>query len=92
MTGGGFDSELHPVAPSCSYGEEIPCRLKANRKNFLGKSDGNSFTVASYEILVDGPPFVAGRVRIGDTGGVIGEFSVLWTEYLDAVHVYKIVV
>ena len=92
MTGGGLDADLHPLKPSCSYGEKIPCRLQVNRKDFLGKSDGNSFTVASYEIFTDRLAVASGRVRLGDVNGVIGEFSVLCTEYLDAVRMYKIVV
>ncbi|MDR0207340.1 MAG: hypothetical protein LBI45_08815, partial [Bacteroidales bacterium] len=90
--GGGFDTNGYPVEPSESWSEPIPCHVKVNRKNNLGKQNGNSFTIASYEVLIDLQPFDAERIRINSHFGEIGEFSVLWTECLENVGAVKIVV
>jgi hypothetical protein len=75
-----------------TWAQPIPCNVKANRGNYLGKQNGNTFTVASYEVLIESQPFEAGRVRLTENGCDLGEFSVLWTERLDAVGAVKIVV
>jgi hypothetical protein len=63
-----------------------------NRKNNLGKQNGNAFTIASYEVYIEMQPFEAERINLSENGKDLGEFSVLWTEQLDAVCALKIVV
>lgn len=91
-TGGGLDADGYPVKSVESWSPPVPCHVRMNRKNNLGKQNGNSFTVASYEILIEPQPFETERVKLTEHGRGLGEFSVLWTEYLDAVGSLKIVV
>jgi len=91
-TGGGFDSDNYPIEPAGEWSEPIPCHYKLNRKNNLGKQNGNVFIMASFEVLIDLQPFDAERIRINGHFGEIGEFSVLWTECLENVGSVKIVV
>ena len=89
---GGFDSDKYPIEPSESLSEPISCHIKVNRKNNLGKQNGNAFTIASYEILIELQSFEAERVKLIERGRDLGEFSVLWTECLENVGAVKIVV
>jgi hypothetical protein len=91
-SGGGLDADGYPVKPSASWSPPVPCHVRMNRKNNLGKKNGNSFTVASYEVLIEPQPFESERVRLTEYGRNLGEFSVLWTEYIEAVGLLKIVV
>ena len=91
-TGGGFDANDYPVEPSESWSEPIPCHIRVNRKNNLGKQNGNTFTVASYEVIIELQPFEHERVKLIEQAMDLGEFSVLWTECLEAVGAVKIVV
>jgi len=91
-TDGGLDENGNPVRPSEDFEERIPCRITTNKKNNIGKQNGNTFTVASYEVLIDLQPFEAGLVRLTRNEHDLGEFSVLWIEYLEAVGAVKIVV
>jgi hypothetical protein len=92
MTGGGLNMDGYPVKPSEALCDKIPCRVKVNKKDNLGKQNGNTFTIASYEVLIDTQPFDTERVKLTEHGRDLGEFSVLWTEYLEAVNALKIVV
>jgi len=91
-TGGGLDENGNPARPSEAFGEQIPCRITTNKRNNIGKQNGNTFTVASYEILIEMQPFEAERIKLNQLGKDLGEFSVLWTEYLESVQAVKIVV
>jgi hypothetical protein len=92
QTGGGLDEEGNPVSSSESLGEPIPCRIKVNKQNNLGKQNGNTFTIASYEILIESQPFTAERVQLERLEKDLGEYSVISTEYLEAVGALKIMV
>ncbi|MDR0657691.1 MAG: hypothetical protein LBG18_01930 [Mediterranea sp.] len=91
-TGGGLDMDGYPVKPAETWGQPIPCNVKVNKRNNLGKQNGNTFKIASYEVLIEPQPFESERVRLTEYGRDLGEFSVMWTEYLDAVGALKIVV
>lgn len=76
-----------------SWGEPIACQYTANKYNNLGKSNGEHFTVASYSVLIEGQQFNAEQVRLKDSGGkVLGEFSVMSTEPLEAVCELRILI
>jgi len=92
MSGGGLDADGFPVKPSETWSQPIACRIIQNRKNNIGKQNGNTFVIASYEVLIDPKPFEAERVKLNCNGLDLGEFSVLWNEYLDVVCALKIVV
>jgi len=93
-TGGGLDENGNPVRPSSEWGKPISCHIKVNTRNNLGKQNGNTFTIASYEILIEPQPFEAERVKLIDNcGKELGEFSVMYPpEHLEAVGAVKIVV
>lgn len=93
-TGGGLDDNGNPIQPSSIWGELIPCYIKVNTRNNLGKQNGNTFTIASYEILINPQPFESERVKLIDGFGKdLGEFSVMYPpEFLEAVDAIKLVV
>jgi hypothetical protein len=91
-SGGGLDGAGNPVQTSAVWGNPIPCHISVNKRNNLGKQNGNTFTVASYEVLIEPQPFYAERVRLTEHGRDLGEFSVMFSEYLEAVGATKIVV
>jgi hypothetical protein len=91
-TGGGLGPDGYPDKPSESWGQPIPCRVVTNKKNNLGKRNGNTFVIASYEVLIELQPFEAERVRLTKHGRDLGELSVMFAECLDAVGITKIVV
>jgi hypothetical protein len=87
-TGGGPGAD----GSDTSWSSPVPCRIVTNKRNDLGRQNGNAFTVASYRILMEPPPFETGRVQLTLYGQDLGEFSVMYTEYLDAVGAVEIVV
>lgn len=94
-TGGGIDPETgHPVKPvNVSWGDPIPCQYSANKYNKLGKYDGEHFTVAQYSVLIEEQPFDAEQVRLKNRDGkVLGEFSVIEIEPLEAVCEIRILI
>lgn len=93
-TGGGIDPETgYPIPPSVSWGNAIACQYRANEFSNQGKVNGEAFTVASYEILIDEQPYDAETLRLRDVcGRILGEFSVIETELLQAVCQLRIVV
>jgi hypothetical protein len=90
--GGGFDDNDYPVKPEETFGAPIPCNVQVNKRNNLGKQNGNTFKVASYIVLIEPQPFTAERVKLTAHGRDLGNFSVLWTEYLEAVEALRVVV
>ena len=94
-TGGGIDKETgHPVKPSAaSWSSPIPCQYTPNSHNYLGVSTGQHFTQASYTVLIEEQTFEAEQIRLKDmTGKVVGEYSILSIEPLEAVCEVKIIV
>lgn len=92
---GGINPETgFPNAPSqVSWSNPIECQYSANNHNNLGKANGEHFTVASYSVLIEEQPFSAEQVRLTDrTGVVLGEFSVISVEPLDAVCELRILI
>lgn len=94
-TAGGIDPETGFPIPSTgkSWGKPIDCQYSANKYNNLGKSNGEAFTVASYSILIEEQPFTAEQVRLKDrNGNVLGEFSIMQVEPLEAVGELRILI
>lgn len=96
-TGTGLDPETgFPIAPSrVSWDSPIECQYSANRYDKLGRAQGEHFTVASFTILIEEqqPLFEAEQVRLKDRNGkLLGEFSVLAIEPLEAVCQTRIMV
>jgi hypothetical protein len=91
-TGGGLDADGYPIKPDASWSQPIPCRVTTNNLNNLGKHNGNTFVIASYEVLIESQPFESERVKLTQLGRDLGEFSVLSAECLESVGILKIVV
>ena len=77
-----------------SWGELIPCQWVANKYNNLAKSEGGNFTVAHYSILIESEQtFTAEQIRLRDNyGNVLGDFSVIGVETLQAMCQLRITV
>lgn len=88
-TCGGIDPETgYPKRSSdVVWGEPIPCQTLTNKYNALALSkEGNPIISASYAVLIDEQPFEGEQVRLKDRQGkVIGEFSIIQIEPLEAV-------
>ena len=93
---GGIDADTGFPIPSnnVTWGEPIPCQWLANKYNNLGKSEGGNFTVAHYSILIESEQeFTAEQIRLKDNyGNVLGEFSVIEVEQLQAMCQLRITV
>ena len=93
-TGGGIDPETdYPSKTSVTWSKPIPCQYRANNYSKRGKVNGEAFTVASYEILIEEQPYEAECLRLRDMDGrTLGEFSVIEIEPLRAVCQLRILV
>lgn len=93
-SGGGINPETgYPNKPSEAWGEPIPCQYQANNNSLKGRTNGEAFRIASYEILIDEQPYESEQLRLSDDNGkVIGEFSVIDIKPLAAVCQVKILV
>lgn len=94
-TGGGIDPETgYPQKPgSVAWDEPIPCQYSANKRNNLGRVNGEHFTMAQYEILIEEQPFTAEQIRLKNlSGDTVGEFSIMQIEPLEAVCELRILV
>ena len=88
-TGGGIDPETGYAIRSSNvvWSDPIPCQAQANRYNALSFSkQGDPITLASYSVLLDEQPFEGEQLRLTDIQGkIIGEFSIIQIEPLEAV-------
>lgn len=94
-TGGGINPETgYANKPdNVSWGDPIPCQFLANKYDKLGKVNGEHFTVAQYSVYIEEQPFEAEQVRLKDRKGkVLGEFSVIDIEPLEAVCELRILI
>jgi hypothetical protein len=95
-SGGGIDADGYPVESVKSYGPPVPCQYKANNHNSLGKTNGETFTRASYWILIEWlepTPGLTELLRLKSRSGrVVGEFPVLQFDPLEAVCQMRIIV
>ena len=94
-TGGGINPETgYPNKPvSTAWGNPIPCQYSANKYNKLGKYNCEHFTVAQYIVLIEEQPCDAEQIRLKNLNGkVIGEFSIMEVEPLDAVCELRILI
>lgn len=94
-TGGGIDPETgYPGKPSSvAWGNPIPCQYSANKHNWLGRVNGEHFTAAQYTVLIEEQPFTAEQIRLRNhAGDIVGEFSIMEIEPLEAVGELRILV
>lgn len=85
--GGGLDPVTgYPQKTEASWGEPIPCQYIPNSHNKLGVVNGEHFTVATYTVLIEEREFNTEQIRLKDrTGAILGEFSIMQVEPLEAV-------
>lgn len=86
--GGGIDPETgYAKRPaSVDWSKPIPCQYVVNKYNALATSNSEHVTLASYQVLIDEQPFDGQQVRLSDSKGkVLGEFSIIHIEPLEAV-------
>ena len=83
-----------PVASTTSWGSPVPCQYLINTHDNLGRTQGEHFVKAQYSILIEQPtPVASEQLRLTDRdGNVLGEFSIISVEQLDAVCQTKILV
>ncbi len=85
------DNTSYPIEPtddSVSWGAPIECQFIPNKRNNLGVVNGEAYTVAKYQILVreDEWPSDSEVIRLKNLAGrVVGEFSIISAEPLEAV-------
>lgn len=94
-SGGGIDPTTgYPQKPSSvGWSDPIPCQYMANKYNNLGRVNGEHFKTAEYDILIEEQPFGADQLRLKDrVGSVVGEFSIIKVEPLEAVCEIRILV
>lgn len=94
-TAGGIDPETgFPVAPEVtSWSAPIPCQYSATKLNYLGQINGEHYTVAQYSVLIEEQPIEAEQVRLRNLSGeIVGEFSIIRIEPLEAVCEVKILI
>lgn len=90
--GDGLDDKtgypIKPTAETVSWGPAIECQFVPNKRNNLGVTNGEAFTVAKYQILVNEEawPWDSEIIRLTTQfGRVIGEFPIIAVEHLKAV-------
>ena len=94
-SGDGIDPTTgYPQKPaSVGWGTPIPCQYMANKYNNLGRVNGEHFKTAEYSVLIDEQPFDAEQLRLKDCkGNVVGEFSIIQVEPLEAVCEIRILI
>lgn len=91
-TGGGIDPKKgYPIEVVVDWARPIPCQFQANKYDNTGRVNGEAFTIASYEVLIDGVQFEHEQIRLKtESGKTLGEFSVIEVEPLTAVEQTKI--
>lgn len=95
-SGGGIDPVTgYPAKPaSVSWGDPIPCQYSANKYSNLGRVSGEHFTAAEYSVLIEEQPLGdTEQLRLKDRkGNVVGEFSIIQVEPLEAVCEIRILI
>lgn len=86
---GGIDPTTGYALPPAAerWGRPIPCQIVPQSFNRLAVTrQGEHVTAASYAVLVETQPPDTEQVRLKDAHGkVLGEFSIRYTEPLEAV-------
>lgn len=87
-TGGGIDATTgHAKKPTtATWGTPIPCQYIQLTHNKLGRVNGEHYTLATYQVLIEEQPFSAEQVRLKDmAGNEVGQYSIISVKPLEAV-------
>lgn len=84
----------YPIKSSgVTWDAPIPCQYYANQYSNLGRVNGEHFTTAQYTVLIEMQKVDAEQLRLKDReGNVVGEFSIIQAEPLDAVDEIRILI
>lgn len=90
--GGGIDEDTgYNIEVESYWSDPIPCLIVKNTRNNKGRYINGSFTIQTYEILIESQEIEANSVRlVNDRGRELGVFPVQDIEYLDVVGRVKI--
>lgn len=91
-TGGGLNKDGDPIPLVTVWSDPIPCNIRTNQHANNGTVNGNTFSMASYEVLIEKQPFAATCVRLERDGVDLGEYQVQAAIPFDAVDAIKITV
>ena len=93
-SGGGINPITgYPVAATVSWKTAIDCRYAKNSENLQAKEQGEPIVQVNYTIYIAGDNTQSEQLRLYDNGGnLLGEFSVISTEYIDTKGITKITV
>jgi len=95
-SGGGINPTTgYPSKPATvSWGDPIPCQYSANKYSNLGRVGGEHFKTAEYVVFIEEQPLGdTEQLRLKDrTGKVVGEFSIIQVEPLEAVCEIRILI
>lgn len=82
-----------PVKAQSAWGSPIPCQYLINSENRRGIVSGEHYILARYTVLIEEQPFCGEQVRLKDLyGNLIGEFSIISIERLEAVCEIRILI
>lgn len=93
QTGGGYDANHDAIPVTVTWSTPVACLILTNTHNNKGSYKDGTFTIAKYEIHVDGTEFTGQRVKlVNDRGSELGEFEIQDVQFLDYVDRVKILV
>lgn len=93
-SGGGIDAATgHAVKAQSTWGKPIACQWLINSQNKQGIVNGEHYILAKYTVLIEQQPFCGEQIRLKDLcGNIVGEFSIISVEPLDAVCEIRILI
>lgn len=94
--GGGIDPTTgYPISPVCVWSDPIECQYMQQAYNALARVENEHQTERKYVVLLNGnvTSLLGHRIRLQDeSGGIVGDFSIISTEYFRAVDQTKILI
>lgn len=82
----------NPTPPIEVVGDPIAANIRSNSRSSVGKSNGNTFTLATFEVLIARQELAADCIELSANGVDLGTFPILSIEILEAVDAIKILV
>lgn len=97
-SGGGYDVDGNPIAPTRSISANFPCNLLVNRRGYKVLVDGQwedakySIIIESYRVSSIDLPSISQVILQDPRNNPLGEFQIQNQEYLDLTQKIEIVV
>jgi len=94
---GGFDDNGNPIAVTEEWGDAVPAHIVNISENLVGATEGGTFHIASYRILIEGnidsvDAPQGKKIQIIRHGVNLGTFVVISSEKLTSVGRIRILV